>query len=55
MNILRNLSSMCITTQTAVCDVTAVEPISIWHCWWRRLLQPASNKSQNWNHRRGGL
>jgi len=36
MNILRSLSSgiMCITSKTMACDVTVVEPVSKWHCWW---------------------
>jgi len=36
-------------------EVTAVEPISVRHCWCRTLLKQASNKSWNQNHNRGGL
>jgi len=40
----RNLTTRCITSQTVACDVTAVDPISVQHCWWRRLLKQASNE-----------
>jgi len=34
---------------TVACDVTAVEPISVQHCWWRRILKQYANKS--WNYK----
>jgi len=44
MSILkRNLSATWITSQSVMCDVMAVEPISVWHCWCQTLLKKASN------------